>query len=439
MNSGKYSPVVGRNIGFVIYYAILAILTLLMMRPEVEEYPLAVRFVYLILVFAPLIYAKEFTPFAVTAFYTISYCSFVGLLPFSIIYPFTALLFLWLISRKRARIPVVYTISCFYFFFISLLYFDFEVTGVLWIGVLMIMMLAAYIRKEKDLTLFAYGFVLVSFVLGVVFLLNLEHFMYAYTHTAEEMDRSGWLNPNDFGGTIGCGTVIATGLILNGKKKPFLLRLFLIATIIISFAALAMNASRGALIAAALGSLIFLLLNKKISLFGKLVILVAVAAFIYILYTNSFLDLLLQRFREEVDEESGGGRFSIWTKKLTAFKEFSPIKHLFGIGQLECIEIGRKIRSHNDFLTAYMAYGIVGLIFFIITVFRPFYNKFSFKKALAILPYMTFLLIECFLLEPLMRGYFVFIAFFLFVNKYCSVLLNDASEPAPEKALKNGN
>ncbi len=434
MERGKNSPVVGRNVGFVVYYAILAIITLLMMRPEVEEYPMAIRLVYLALVFAPLLYAKEFTPFAVTAFYTISYCSFVGLLPFSIIYPFACLFFLWLISRQRARIPLVFVISLFYFFLMSVFFFDFEQTGVLWVGVLMAMLLSAYIHKEKDLTIFAYGFVLVSFILSMVFLLNIEHFMYAYTHTAEDFDRSGWLNPNDFGGTIGCGTVIATGLILDGKKKPILSRIFLFVTIFMSIAALAMNASRGALIAAVLGSLLFLIINKKISVFGKLLILALAAAFIYVLYTNSFLDLLIQRFQEEMDEESGGGRFAIWSKKLELFNEMEPIKRLFGIGQLETIDTGRHIRTHNDFLTAYMAYGIVGLILFVIILFRPFYNKFSFKKAVAILPYMAFLLIESFLLEPLMRGYFVFIAFFLFVNKYCSIYFDNS----PEKSLSNG-
>ena len=434
MNSGRPSPVLGKNIGLVIYYAVLAILTLLMMRPEVEEYPLAIRMVYLGLVFAPLLYAKEFTPFAVTAFYTISYSSFVGLLPFSIAYPFVALLFLWFISRLRVRIPAIYIISLSYFFVVSLLFFDFEVTGVLWIGVLMIMILSAYIRKENDLTLFAYGFVLVSFILGLVFLLNIEHFMYAYTHTAEDFDRSGWLNPNVFGGTIGCGTVIATNLILDGKKKSILLRLFLLATIIISFITLAMNASRGALIATTLGSILFVILNNRISIPAKLLIIAAAGALIYIMYKYSLLDLLLQRFQEEFDEESGGGRFSIWSKKLELFAEKSSISHLFGIGQLECIDLGRHIRTHNDFLTAYIAYGIFGVVFFIILLFRPFYSNFSFKKAFTILPYMVFLLTECFLLEPLMRGYFVFIAFFLFINKYCSIYF----EQGAKKIMNNG-
>ncbi|MBR5033782.1 MAG: O-antigen ligase family protein [Bacteroidales bacterium] len=424
----------GKNIGLVIYYAVLAILTLLMMRPEVEEYPLAIRMVYLGLVFAPLVYAKEFTPFAVTAFYTISYCSFVGLLPFSIVYPFAALLFLWLLTRVKIHIPAIYIIALSYFFVVSLLYFDFEETGVLWIGILMIMILSAYIRTEKELSLFAYGFVLVSFILGMVFLLNIEHFMYAYTHTAEDFDRSGWLNPNVFGGTIGCGTVIATNLILDGKKKSILLRLFLLATIVISFITLAMNASRGALIATALGSILFVILNKKMSITGKLLIIAASGVLIYILYKYSFLDLLVKRFQEEFDEESGGGRFLIWSKKLDLFAEMSPIKHLFGIGQIECIDLGRHIRTHNDFLTAYIAYGIVGVVFFIILLFRPFYSNFSFKKFFAILPYMVFLLTECFLLEPLMRGYFVFIAFFLFINKYCSLYFDKDAK----KTMTNG-
>lgn len=404
----------------VLYYGIMIILTIIMMRPDVE-YSMVVRLFYLAMIFAPLLRIKHYTPFAVTAFYTISYCSFVGLLPFSIIYPFACLLCIWLYSKQREHIPPIVIICVFYFFFISALSVDFEETAILWIGILMILMLSTYIQTKEDLTLFALAFVTVSFVLSVVFLLNLEAFLQSYAHNALGMERSGWMNANDLGGTIGCGTVITTGLILNGEKKPLWMKIYLFATFVISFMFLALNASRGALAAVLIGCIIMLFLNKRISVIYKVLSVVFILIFVYYLFINHYLDLLMVRMLEEGDENSGGGRYDIWGQKIISFQRNDFITQMKGIGQLDCISIGKKIRSHNDFVTALIAYGYIGLILFVYTLLRPLFHNFSIKKTLALLPYMSFLLIECIVLEPIMRGYFIFIAYFLYIYKFSSL------------------
>ena len=411
----------------VVYYGIMTVLTVLLMQPGIEL-PMILRLVYMALIFAPLFSAKKYTPFVVTAFYTVSYCSFVGLLPFSIGYPFVCLLVLWYTSRQRGKIPPIIIITSIYCFIISFFFWDFEQTGVLWFGVLMAFMISAYIKTKQDLTILAYAFVTIAFVLSVVFLINRDVFMYTYTHSAEAMDRSGWMNPNDLGGTIGCGTVVAMGMLLNGKKKRFFFLAYLIVTIGLSFMVLALNASRGALLAVMVGSALFIIINNRISLFYKILVVFLAALFLFFLYNNSYFDLLEVRLLEEADEQSGGSRFGIWTQKLDAFKRYDTMSHLFGIGQLDCKELGtRHIRTHNDFLTAFVAYGYIGLFVFVMTVLYPLYHKMSKNKLLATLPYMSFLLIECFVLEPLMRGYFVFIVFYLFVSKTSSLYVNEAN------------
>lgn len=405
---------------YIVYYGLLTALSILMMRPEVE-YPMVVRLFYTALVFVPLLSAKYFTPFAVTAFYTISYCSFTGLMPFSIIYPLVALLIIWFTHKERLRIPILFITSLSYFLLISTLHYDYEQTGWMFGGILMTVLLSSYIKDKSNLSIFAYGFVVITFVLSIAFLLNREHFMYSYFYNSELINRSGWMNPNDMGGTIACGTVIATGLSLNGERKIKFLRIFLYVTICLSILALAFNASRGALSASAIGCSLLILLSNKISLYSRICIIVVIALFIFILFNNDVFELVTSRFKQEADEESGGGRFGIWESKMRVFGNYDSIDQMFGVGQLECKTIGRNIRTHNDFVTAIIAYGFVGLALFICMLLYPFLNNFSIKKNLRVLPYMAFLLTECVVLEPLFRGYFVFIAYYMFVCKLSSL------------------
>lgn len=409
-----------KDFRIITYYSLLTLVTIIMMRPGVE-YSILIRFTYYAFVFVPLIFDKTFTPFAITTFYWVSFCSFTGLLPFQIIYSVVGLFFLWIGSKYSVRLPKLLILSFLYFFTLNIYFFEFEKTDVLWMGVLMALMLSSFIHSELDLRKFAFAFVVVSFVMSIVFLLHRQEFMGSYVRGWDTLDRAGWMNPNVVGGTIGCGVVIATGVLFDGLEKKIIYNLFLYFTIGVSLVVLILNASRGALVATSFGSLLFLFLNNKVSLFNKLAIALFIVAILFYLYKNDYFELLAYRIAEEANNGTGGNRFPIWQSKLDAMRSEGDLSQLFGIGQQNTINIGIVHRTHNDFVTAIVSYGYIGFLLFFLLLFYPIFHNFSTKKTIAILPYFSFLVLECMVLEPLFRGYFLFIAFFLYLFKFSEI------------------
>lgn len=404
-----------------IYYAALTLLTIIMMRPG-TEYSSIIRFGYFALVFAPLFVAKSFTPFVITSFYWISFCSFTGLLPLNILFTLAGLLVVWLFARASFSVPIIIAVALFFLFVLSLLFFDFEETGVVWLGIIMVLMLSSFIHTESDLKKLGLAFVLVSFVMSVVFLLHRGDFMESYIRGVDTLERAGWMNPNVIGGTIGCGVVVAMGFLLDGIEKKWPFKLFLFFTVGVSLIVLILNASRGALLATTVASLLFVIINRKVSLFYKVLIVVLLGLFIYYLYTNDYFELLAYRIAEEAKSGgTGGSRIPIWESKLAAIRSTDVFSQLFGVGQTETINIGIRHRTHNDFVTALVAYGFVGFVLFVLTLLYPIYHRFSIKKTTSLLPYFAFLFLECMVLEPLFRGYFLFLVFFLYMFKYSEI------------------
>lgn len=417
MNSISQNSTLNVPKWIIIYYILCTLLTIFMMKPNVE-YSSIIRFGYMILIYAPLFKYKTLVPFVINGFYWISFCSFTGLLPFSIIYTVLTVAVLYMISvnNKKKTVPSIYLIFAAYFFFISLLHWDFEETGVLWGGILIVFMLSGFLNDEDSLNLFSYSFVLISLVLSTVFLLNYQEFMNSYIRGVVAMERSGWMNPNMLGASIGCGLVFALSNFLKVIKSSKLLSLVLLIVIGISFVSLVLLASRGALLSALGACLFIIFLQRSIPLKYKLLAVLFLLGIVYYSYISGYFELLEFRTQTEGSTESGGNRIPIWTSKFNAFGNLDSFSTLFGIGQLDTISLGsHKIRTHNDFVTALIAYGYVGLFLFGILLARLIARSVKFKVFAQTLPFFTLLLIESNVLEPIFRGYLLFLMLFLYI------------------------
>lgn len=75
------------------------------------------------------------------------------------------------------------------------------------------------------------------------------------------------------------------------------------------------------------------------------------------------------------------GRDTIWKNNLNAYNEFPIIKKIIGCGmgvtfKVNLETIGKKIWAHNDIIQILLAYGILGIILYLIVIFRLF-NKYK--------------------------------------------------------------
>lgn len=404
------------------YYLLCTLLTIFMMKPNVE-YSSAIRFGYMILIYAPLFKFKTLVPFVINGFYWISFCSFTGLLPFSIIYTVLTVALLYMISVKNKE-KTLSSIMIFaaYFLFISLINWDFDETGVLWGGLLIVFMLSDFLNDEDSLNMFSYSFVLISFVLSTVFLLHYEEFMDPYVRGVVVMERSGWMNPNMLGASIGCGLVFALSNFLKVIKSSRLLSLGLLVVIGISFVSLVLLASRGALLSTLVACVLAAFPQRSIPVKYKLLAVLCFFGIVYYAYVSDYFELLEFRTQTEGSTESGGNRIPIWNSKLNAFERLDFIYLFFGIGQLDTISIGSyNIRTHNDFVTALIAYGYVGLFLYCIILVRLIVRSIQFNVFVQMLPFMAILLIEGNVLEPIFRGYLLFLMLFLYITKSISL------------------
>lgn len=406
-----------KNLWILVYYAAMAVLTFKMMKPEIE-YSNGVRLVYMFFVFMPLCFAKGFTPMVVTGFYWLSFCSFCPLFPQEITYTGIAVLLLSLVNRALPRIGSGVIPVIMYFFTMSMLHYDFELSWMLWWSVLIVVLMSAYLISFDDLENFAYGFIVCSLMISLFFIIFRENFISSYFR----MDRVSWINPNMLGATVGTGILMSMGLLFSNRGKGIIIRFLLVSTIFLSLSVLLMNASRGALASTMVSCLILILLNKKVKFKYKVAtIICGIGVFIYML-NNSFLDMLIFRMEDEGTLETGGSRLTIWGKKLDAWANFNIFSMLFGVGEVECFNVGWQHKTHNDFVTALVAYGFIGFVLFTSFLFYPLLHKFSWKKTKELLPYFAFLFLECMVLEPIFRGYVFFIAFLFFIYKYSSFI-----------------
>ena len=403
---------------YIIYYLTLLLLMFFLLKPNVEI-SMSVRIILFGLTFLPVFFIKNLLPFVFLLFYGISSSSFSPILPTSVTYYLILVLVFYLLYNKKSIFVGKALLLFSYFFTCSLLHLD--LTNILsWWFVYIL--LADMIRSKKDLQMVFYAFLIISLFLSVLFLVHRKAFLIEYSYTNLEAERSGWINPNVFGAAIAAGGVLSMAYLtgfLKFEKTKFLTTSSLVI-FLISFLVLILNASRGALLAFALPSLIMIFMSK-LKLWIKILLVVASAVFSVLLYQNGVFDLLIVRLIED-NTTTGGGRTEIWECKFDLFFSQSNIfELLFGIGKTATNELGGFVSTHNDIVTSIIGFGIVGFLLFIYYMVLYPIKIASKNVRLFIILLTTYTFVEYMVLEPVFRATPFFMMFYFFILRYVMI------------------
>lgn len=403
---------------WISYYIILLVLMFISMRPN-TMLPMYFRIAMLGLTFIPTFFKSDLLPFVFLCFYGISSSSFTPILPTEAYYYLIIVLFIYIPYRKKSIFCVKALMIFSYYFLCSLLHFD---TTHTFSWILIVILLSDMVKKEKDIEMLFYGFIIISTFLSLLYLVHRESYLVQYNRSSLDLERSGWINSNIFGAVIASGGLLSISYVtghLKIKKNIYLI--FACSIIfILSFLALSFNSSRGSLAAFVIPS-ILLIFTSKLKFWIKVLITISSIFLFIIMLNNNVFDLIVHRLQEDTFE-TGGGRTIIWQTKINSFINNSNIMDLlFGIGRNDTNAIGVNISTHNDIVTSFIGFGIIGLILFVyfIIIYPIKIAGKNMRVYICILSIYT--IIEINVLEPIFREYIVFIMFYFFIIKYCYI------------------
>lgn len=382
------------------------------------EISLFFRLVVLVLLFLSLVRNPQWLPFVLTVFWGTSLLSPLPFLPTDKFYIFVFTIGIWIFNfgNCNRRIKQLFLVLVLYFLIIAFITIEptLDFTSPLFLLIPIALAVATFVNDEDDILRLVLALMLMSLFLATLFLLKRDDFAQAYKTIG--LDRSGWTNANQFGGGIAVGLVCAVAYFLKAFQlnRNFVFSFIAITTILVTIPTSILNASRGSLLAV-LSASIFLLLFSKVKILYKILVTILVVGFAVYLYSSGIFELLEARIGEE-NLETGGGRLTIWKAKFDAFKDCGALSWVFGIGQPRLRYLGVFYSSHNDFVTAIIGYGFIGLVLFLSFLFSPFIMAKSCKREVSILT--IFLLIEGMVLEPIFRGLLPFYMYYIILYKY---------------------
>lgn len=375
----------------------------------------AIRILYIILVVVPiLLFDKSYLPIVILSSYSISkFGTAVTLMPTELWYyvPIFVLVALFFSAKKSTmRIPSTVFLLCIVVLFVDL-FSSFSINNVFYCFFIILFLFYYCSPKVDDVLyflIFSHMFIVIAIILSLEILLAGDQYIQTYGYT--DMERVIWADPNYLGCVIGMGVMAAAILLFH--RKSFVFNIYLASAILLMIAALIMNASRGALLAAISGVLV-LLIGGKIKMVHKIITVVVAAVFVVMLYNNSYFDLL--EYRLENDAGGGSGRTGIWLNKWNAYINNSSIyQALFGMGYENGFKAGFTYNRafHNDFLAFLVDYGLVGFIAFVSMFFYPL--KGIFLKDKSVLACIVFMFVNCMTLEPFCLGVLLYYSFWLY-------------------------
>lgn len=361
-------------------------------------------------------------PAILTMFYTISLDGFVySYFPSTLsLYVIITLVITIFYSRriKAGTVPIFILLFALYTFVIDLL---FSVAGqgasffqrTFYCFVLMgCFLIISRQNTNSALSQLPLCFAVVSIVLSIAFLTHREQFI---LQEIGDMERSGWADPNYFGVALGMGTIVGMIKMFNGEWKSLNIieKAVYIAAVASSVPALALNASRGAMLSVIVGFVALLFFSRAKFGLKILLTLIAAVAVVY-LYSNQYFDLLEYRIMN--DEGTGSGRTEIWTEKLSAFANGNPLKMIFGYGHVGGANIGgRHIGFHNDYIGFLVDYGFIGLGMLLYMLYYPIgiMPKGSYQKP-SVIVLIVYLAMSFVTLEPLLTGIMAYFTFYMY-------------------------
>lgn len=402
----------------IAYYLLLLSVLFVMTRPGYLP-PVLIRYALFFAVFIPAVAYPRILPAVTLLFCGVTINSFARVLYMDEFIILGIVLMGYLLCKKKGSFLFNFLAVLFYFFICSLAHAD---VSPAFIWFIIAAMLMDMVVDAEDLRVLFHAYLLLSLFLGILFLTHRQEFAVQYGAKADELELYGWINNNVFGGAIAAGGVLAMAYLTNVLNfvRNRTTGVLSIATAVIVFVVLGLNASRGAFLAFVLSAVI-MVMTTKAKLYYKMFIIIAAGAIVYYFYTNDTFALLQARMGDDT-LESAGGRTNFWEAKLTLFLNDSNIlKLLFGIGQTECVKLATSTSTHNDLVTAFIAYGFIGLVLFVYFVYFYPIRIACREKRKAMMALLVYLIIENLVLEPIFRGYIIEIMFYFFVLKYAMI------------------
>lgn len=128
-----------------------------------------------------------------------------------------------------------------------------------------------------------------------------------------------------------------------------------------------LTGARGVLLGIAIAVLMFALMQKGNGKIIKIAILIILFLFAIFYFSNN-TSFRLERLWATEEFASGNGRTEIWGSYIDYISHKGPIRLLFGLGSGDLRRLGViNSYAHSTFFDIFMAYGIVGFTFFVIT------------------------------------------------------------------------
>lgn len=423
--------VVKKNNLVFAYYVVLTAGLFLIIRPY-QVIPGVVRLFLFAAIVLPALFNSRLLPTVMVIFYGINTSSFATILPTNVIFYVLIIVAHYFLNGKASKFLIKELSILLLFIIISLIHLDLH-KMLIW--VFLVILFADPIRNKEDLAYLAYGFIILTIFLCALFLVYRGVFAESYGKKGVDLERSSWINANVFGAAVSAGGVMASAYLTRALQLPRTRPMVILsaAAVVLSILILSMNASRGALVSFVLPLIVLVLISDSKS-WLKAVIVLALLLLVGFLFSSGYFDLLL--YRVENDATGDGSRSTIWMNKLSVFTTSTNLNDwLIGIGQRACVQMGvgfgANLSTHNDFLTAFIAYGIIGLVAFTFSIFVYPVLKASPGNKRTVIALLLYLLVECFALEPVFRGYFIELMFFMFVLKYARIV-----EPTRKSRIK---
>ena len=401
---------------FVIYYLFM-LLVLFTWTGQVLP-PMSLRLIYLCLIAIPIIlYKAALFPLILSTFVLISSNRYAtSYMPFLPQYLLVVSLIALILGVKKPRIKLIAPCVILLLIAIHTSLVDFIASKQIPSLALSSLVCFSFFffiqgdahQRSKELAL---SFVVIAFVLSLEMVIFGSRFTYSITVGVDDYERIGWNDPNYFSALIGAGVFSAIHLLVSKQFKARSIVFFLYLTVALSVYVLLIVASRGALIALLIAviPLAFFSKRKGLRYFSLLCVI------LLIVYWIGGFDFLLARF--ENDEGEIGGRSIIWSEKIKAFVANGSIeKWIVGYGKKDGYELAftlgntRMIGFHNDFLSFFVCYGILGLLYLILLFIVPIIRY----KSLSVTTGILYIMVICLSLEP-MSGLLDFYYFYFFL------------------------
>lgn len=226
-------------------------------------------------------------------------------------------------------------------------------------------LLIPFIRTEKNIHLLSAALISVCAILSIHYFIMYDTFLETWNKT-NEIERSGWNDPNYFSIMLDSGFMVSIMYIINSLNSKYFIfnKKTLIIISVIIFIAVVMTASRAGFLCFIL-LLIAVLTTSKIKFHWYIIgTLIIYSVFMYV-YKSGVANTLIFRFFEEGNANTGGGRTEIWGAGLNNFNSQSWIKQVFGGGYWHRAQLTNGRESHNEFIAMILDYGYLGIILFL--------------------------------------------------------------------------